>query len=63
MAILGCQLDYIWSELQFRTGDPTGDSDIEAGRHRGLVWILRWEWHKLLIWINKPFNVDLEAHL
>jgi hypothetical protein len=32
MAISGCQLDYIWNELQFRNGMHTCDPDLEAGR-------------------------------
>ncbi|KAL6050210.1 hypothetical protein STEG23_015218 [Scotinomys teguina] len=32
MVILGCQLDYIWSELQTRNGEHTCDLDLEAGR-------------------------------
>lgn len=41
MAILGCQLDYIWNELQSRKGGHTWDLDLEAGRHRVLIWMLR----------------------
>ena len=32
MAILGCQLDYIWNELQSRNGGLAYDPDLEAGR-------------------------------
>ena len=32
MAILGCQLDYIWNELQSRNGGHPCDLDLEAGR-------------------------------
>jgi hypothetical protein len=28
MAILGCQLDYIWNELQSRNGGHTCDPDL-----------------------------------
>ena len=30
MAILGCQLDYIWNELQSRIGRLTCDPNLEA---------------------------------
>jgi hypothetical protein len=40
MAIPGCQLDYIWNELQTRNGRLTCDPDLEAGSHRFLTWIL-----------------------
>ena len=39
-AIPGCQLDYIWNELQSRIGGLTCDPDLEAGRHKFLTWIL-----------------------
>jgi hypothetical protein len=32
VAIPGCQLDYIWNELQSRIGRPTSDPNVEAGR-------------------------------
>jgi hypothetical protein len=32
VAIPGCQLDYIWNELQSRTGKVTSDPNLEAGR-------------------------------
>ena len=32
MAISGCQLDFIWSELQSRNGGHTYDLELEAGR-------------------------------
>jgi hypothetical protein len=32
VAIAGCQLDYIWKELQFRIGRLTSDPNLEAGR-------------------------------
>ena len=53
MAILGCQLDCIWDELQSRNGGHTCDPnleagrqlafdlDVEAGRHRILIQIVR----------------------
>ena len=44
MAILGCQLDYIWNELQSRNGGHTCDPDLEAGRFRLLTWILTWRY-------------------
>ena len=40
VAIPGCQLDYIWNELQFRTGRLTCDPDLEAGRYKFLTSIL-----------------------
>jgi hypothetical protein len=42
MAIPGCQLDYIWNELQFRIGGLPYDPDLEGGRHKFLTWILAW---------------------
>jgi hypothetical protein len=32
VAIPGCQLDYIWNELQSRIGGHSCDLDLEAGR-------------------------------
>jgi hypothetical protein len=32
VAILGCQLDYIWNEPQFRIGRFTSDQNLEAGK-------------------------------
>jgi hypothetical protein len=32
VAIPGCQLDYIWNELQSRIGCLTSDPNLEAGR-------------------------------
>jgi hypothetical protein len=40
MFIPGCQLDYIWNELQSRIGGLTCDPDLEDGRHMFLIWIL-----------------------
>jgi hypothetical protein len=37
MAIPGCQLDFIWNELQPRNGGHTCDIDLKAGRHRFLT--------------------------
>jgi hypothetical protein len=31
VAISGCQLDYIWNEIQSRIGRLTGDPNIEVG--------------------------------
>ena len=42
VAIPRCQLDYLWNELQSRTGGHTCDPDLEAGRHKFLTWILTW---------------------
>ena len=42
MAILGCQLDYVWNELQVRIGGLTCDPDLEAEKHKFLIWILAW---------------------
>ena len=42
VAIPGCQLDYIWNELQFRIGRLTCDSNLEAKRYKFLTWILTW---------------------
>jgi hypothetical protein len=40
--IPGCQLDYIWNELQSRNGGHTCGPYLMAGRHRFLTWILTW---------------------
>jgi hypothetical protein len=32
VTIPGCQLDYIWNELQSRIGRLTSDPNLEAGR-------------------------------
>jgi hypothetical protein len=42
VAIPGCQLDYIWNELQSRIGRLTSDPNLEAGRYKFLTWILIW---------------------
>ena len=42
VAIPGCQLDYIWNDLQSRTGRFTSDPNLEAGRYKFLTWILAW---------------------
>jgi hypothetical protein len=42
MAIPGCPLDCIWNKLQARIGGHTYDPDLEAGRHKFLIWILAW---------------------
>ena len=53
MTIPDCQLDYIWNELQSRIGWLTCHPELEAGRHRFLIWILTWVTH--------AFDPDLEA--
>jgi hypothetical protein len=42
IAVPGCQLDYIWNELQSRIGGLTSGPELEAGRHKFLTWILTW---------------------
>ena len=42
VAIPGCQLDYIWNELQSRIGRLTYDPNLEAQRYKFLTWILAW---------------------
>jgi predicted HTH domain antitoxin len=42
VAISGCQLDYIWNELQSRIERLTHDLNLEAGRYNFLIWILAW---------------------
>ena len=54
-AIPGCQLDYIWNELQSRNGGHTCDPDLEAGRHRLLTWILTWFWSRSWGIVAKKF--------
>ena len=38
VAIPGCQLDYIWNELQSRIGRPTSDPYLEAWRSLSGSW-------------------------
>jgi hypothetical protein len=38
----------IWNELQFRNGRHTYDPDLEAGRHRLLILMLRNSGHERL---------------
>lgn len=40
VAIPGCQLEYIWNELQSRVGGLTCDPGLEAARHKFLILIL-----------------------
>ena len=42
VAIPGCQLDYIWNELQSRIGRFNYDPNLEAQRCKFLTWILSW---------------------
>ena len=42
VTIPGCQLDYIWNELQSKIGRLTCDPNLEAGRYKFLTWILAW---------------------
>lgn len=37
MAISGCHFDYVWNEVQYRNGEYTYDSDLEAGRHNAFI--------------------------
>ena len=43
MASPGCQLDYIWNELQSRNGGQTCDPYLEAGRLRLPTQVLTWD--------------------
>ena len=38
VAIPGCQLDYMWNELQSRIGRLTYDPNLEAQRYKFLTW-------------------------
>jgi hypothetical protein len=40
VAIPGCQLDYIWNELQSRIGRLTSDPNLDDGRYKFLTYIL-----------------------
>ena len=40
MGIAGCQLNYIWNELQFRIEGLSYDPNLKTGRPRFLTWIL-----------------------
>ena len=42
VTIPGCQLDYIWNELQSRIRRLTYDPNLEAQRYNFLTWILAW---------------------
>jgi hypothetical protein len=60
VAIPGCQLDYIWNELQSRIGRLTCDPNLEAGRYKFLTWILRhcgYEFQKIKI--GRPLSSNL----
>lgn len=54
MTILGCQLDYIWNELQSRNGGYTWDPDLEVGRQQAFELNLEAGRHGL-------FDPDLEV--
>lgn len=53
MAILGCQLDYIWNKLQSRNGGHSCDPDLEAGRQHAFDLDREPGSHSLLIQILK----------
>ena len=42
MAISGCQLDYMWTEVQYRNRGHNCDADLEGRRHRLLKKNLEW---------------------
>jgi hypothetical protein len=44
VAIPGCQIAYIWNELQSRIGRLTSDPNLEAGRYKFLTWIMVWRY-------------------
>lgn len=44
-----CQSVYIWNELQCGNGGHIWDPDLEAGRQRLLIWILRHSGHEKLM--------------
>ena len=48
MVIPSCQLDYIRGELKSRNGGHTCDPDLEAGRHKFLIQILKHSGHESL---------------
>jgi hypothetical protein len=43
MVVPGCQLDYIWNELQSRIRGLTCNPDLEAGRQKFPTWNLGWK--------------------
>ena len=51
MTILGCQLDYIWNELQSKNGGNTCDPDLKAGKEHAFDLDLETGKHTLLIQI------------
>lgn len=48
MAILVCQLDSIWNEVQFRNGGHICDLDLKAGWHIPLIEIFRQKYTPLV---------------
>jgi hypothetical protein len=52
MAIFGCQLDYIWNELQSRNGGYTCDLDLETGGQHAFDPDFETGRHRLLSPIN-----------
>ena len=63
MAILGCQLDYIWNELQSRNGGLTRDPDLEAGGwYQGLRYCCDRPDHAFVKKNVDSGTLDLESH-
>jgi hypothetical protein len=57
VAIPGCQLDYIWNELQSRIGRPTSDPYLEAWRQKFLIWILVWNSSGIVAMDSRRLNL------
>jgi hypothetical protein len=60
MANPGCQLDYIWNELQSRIGWFICDPDLEARRHKFLTCILAYR--SLAIFAMKTLGPHKVVH-
>ena len=64
VAILGCQLDYIWNELQSRIRGLTCDPDLGAGRYKLLIWILAWRsWGIVAMYPRRQGGLWVQGHL
>ena len=63
LAIPGCQLHYIWNELQYRIGRLTSYPNLETGRYKFLKWILAWRsWGIVAMNFRRLRQRDLWVH-
>jgi hypothetical protein len=66
MAIPGCQLDYIWNELESRIRSLNCDPDLEAGKYTFLTWILAWRSRGIVALIPRRLrqvNISVQGQL